>query len=97
MNCEGGVDSARVKIKAWDKLSMTGLPWNIFSTQDHAAAVIAATGVPVFAWKGETDEEYEWCIEQTITGFSGGKPLNMILDDGGEEQEESGDRCNLAV
>ncbi|KAI6006936.1 S-adenosyl-L-homocysteine hydrolase [Pisolithus albus] len=57
---------------------------NIFSTQDHAAAAIAATGVPVFAWKGETDEEYEWCIEQTITGFSGGKPLNMILDDGGD-------------
>ncbi|KAJ1553280.1 S-adenosyl-L-homocysteine hydrolase, partial [Cladochytrium tenue] len=57
---------------------------NIFSTQDHAAAAIAATGVPVFAWKGETDEEYEWCIEQTISGFAGGKPLNMILDDGGD-------------
>ncbi|KAI8612556.1 Adenosylhomocysteinase [Chytriomyces sp. MP71] len=57
---------------------------NIFSTQDHAAAAIAATGVPVFAWKGETDEEYEWCIEQTIKGFPGGKPLNMILDDGGD-------------
>ncbi|KAJ3064700.1 S-adenosyl-L-homocysteine hydrolase, partial [Podochytrium sp. JEL0797] len=57
---------------------------NIFSTQDHAAAAIAATGVPVFAWKGETDEEYEWCIEQTIKGFPGGKALNMILDDGGD-------------
>ncbi|KAF7349195.1 Adenosylhomocysteinase [Mycena sanguinolenta] len=57
---------------------------NIFSTQDHAAAAIAATGVPVFAWKGETEEEYNWCIEQTIAGFAGGKPLNMILDDGGD-------------
>ncbi|KAK2465617.1 hypothetical protein APHAL10511_002509 [Amanita phalloides] len=57
---------------------------NIFSTQDHASAAIAATGVPVFAWKGETDEEYNWCIEQTIAGFAGGKPLNMILDDGGD-------------
>jgi adenosylhomocysteinase len=56
---------------------------NIFSTQDHAAAAIATTGVPVFAWKGETDEEYMWCIEQTIV-FSDGKPLNMILDDGGD-------------
>merc|ERR1712128_286592 len=57
---------------------------NIFSTQDHAAAAIAKTGVPVFAWKGETDEEYEWCIEQTINNFPSGKPLNMILDDGGD-------------
>ncbi|KAJ1954111.1 S-adenosyl-L-homocysteine hydrolase [Dipsacomyces acuminosporus] len=57
---------------------------NIFSTQDHAAAAIAATGVPVFAWKGETDEEYLWCIEQTLTAFKDGKPLNMILDDGGD-------------
>ncbi|KAH8830073.1 S-adenosyl-L-homocysteine hydrolase [Flagelloscypha sp. PMI_526] len=57
---------------------------NIFSTQDHAAAAIAATGVPVFAWKGETDEEYNWCIEQTVAGFKDGKPLNMILDDGGD-------------
>ncbi len=56
---------------------------NIFSTQDQAAAAIAATGVPVFAWKGETEEEYEWCIEQTITGPNGWKP-NMILDDGGD-------------
>jgi len=56
---------------------------NIFSTQDEAAAAIAATGVPVYAWKGETDEEYEWCIEQTIY-FKDGQPLNMILDDGGD-------------
>merc|ERR1711872_812182 len=53
---------------------------NIFSTQDHAAAAIAARGVPVYAWKGETDEEYVWCIEQTLV-FPDGKPLNMILDD----------------
>ena len=56
---------------------------NIFSTQDHAAAAIAAAGIPVFAWKGETEEEYEWCIEQTIHGPNGWKP-NMILDDGGD-------------
>ncbi|MBK6814691.1 MAG: adenosylhomocysteinase [Saprospiraceae bacterium] len=57
---------------------------NIFSTQDHAAAAIAAAGVPVFAWKGLTNEEYEWCIEQTLFAFKDGKPLNMILDDGGD-------------
>ncbi|XP_060597022.1 adenosylhomocysteinase A-like [Ruditapes philippinarum] len=56
---------------------------NIFSTQDFAAAAIAKTGVPVYAWKGETDEEYMWCIEQTLV-FNDGKPLNMILDDGGD-------------
>ncbi len=56
---------------------------NIFSTQDHAAAGVAATGVPVFAWKGETEDEAEWCIEQTITGADGWRP-NMILDDGGD-------------
>jgi len=56
---------------------------NIFSTQDHAAAAIAATGVPVYAWKGETDEEYLWCIEQTLI-FPDGQQLNMILDDGGD-------------
>jgi len=57
---------------------------NIFSTQDHAAAAMAAKGIPVFAWKGETDEEFEWCIEQTI--LSDGTPwdANMILDDGGD-------------
>ena len=56
---------------------------NIFSTQDHAAAAIAKTGVPVYAWKGETDEEYVWCIEQTLV-WPDGQPLNMILDDGGD-------------
>jgi len=56
---------------------------NIFSTQDHAAAAMAARGIPVYAWKGETDEEYVWCIEQTIF-FPDGQPLNMILDDGGD-------------
>ncbi|MFT7128777.1 MAG: adenosylhomocysteinase, partial [Gammaproteobacteria bacterium] len=57
---------------------------NIFSTQDHAAAAIAVTGVPVYAWKGETEEEYEWCLEQTI--LKDGQPwkANMILDDGGD-------------
>ncbi|KAJ2471973.1 S-adenosyl-L-homocysteine hydrolase [Coemansia sp. RSA 2322] len=54
------------------------------SFKDHAAAAIAATGVPVYAWKGETDEEYLWCIEQTLAAFKDGKPLNMILDDGGD-------------
>jgi adenosylhomocysteinase len=61
---------------------------NIFSTQDHAAAAIAASGVPVFAWKGESEEEYEWCIEQTLrgpaNGPSGGWTPNMVLDDGGD-------------
>jgi adenosylhomocysteinase len=57
---------------------------NIFSTQDQAAAAIAATGVPVYAWKGLTEEEFDWCIDQTINGFKDGKPLNMILDDGGD-------------
>ncbi|TPP65386.1 Adenosylhomocysteinase A [Fasciola gigantica] len=56
---------------------------NIFSTQDHAAAAIAKTGVPVYAWKGETEEEYLWCIEQTLI-FPDGQQLNMILDDGGD-------------
>ena len=56
---------------------------NKFSTQDHAAAAIAATGVPVYAWKGETDAEYDWCVDQTII-FPDGKPLNMIVDDGGD-------------
>jgi len=57
---------------------------NIFSTQDHAAAAIAATGIPVFAWKGETEEEYWWCIEQQLQAFEGGKGPNMLLDDGGD-------------
>ena len=57
---------------------------NIFSTQDHAAAAIAAAGVPVFAWKGLNEEEFDWCIEQTLFAFKDGQPLNMILDDGGD-------------
>ena len=57
---------------------------NIFSTQDQAAAAIAATGVPVYAWKGMNEEEFDWCIDQTVFAFEGGKPLNMILDDGGD-------------
>jgi len=57
---------------------------NIFSTQDHAAAAIAKTGVPVFAWKGETEKEYEECIELQLRAFKGGKGPNMILDDGGD-------------
>ena len=56
---------------------------NIFSTQDHAAAAIAKAGIPVFAWKGETEEEYWWCVKQTIEGKTDWKP-NMILDDGGD-------------
>ncbi len=57
---------------------------NIFSTQDHAASAIAAAGIPVFAWKGMSEEEFDWCIEQTLFAFEGGQPLNMILDDGGD-------------
>jgi len=57
---------------------------NIFSTQDHAAAAIAKAGIPVFAWKGETEEEYDWCIHQQLDAFEGGKSPNMILDDGGD-------------
>jgi adenosylhomocysteinase len=57
---------------------------NIFSTQDEAAAAIAVTGVPVFAWKGETEDEYNWCLEQQLFAFEGGKGPNMILDDGGD-------------
>jgi len=57
---------------------------NIFSTQDHAAAAIAEAGIPVFAWKGMNEEEFDWCIEQTLFAFSDGQPLNMILDDGGD-------------
>lgn len=56
---------------------------NIFSTQDHAAAAIAAAGIPVYAWKGMNEEEFDWCIEQTLT-FPNGEKLNMILDDGGD-------------
>ena len=57
---------------------------NIFSTQDQAAAAIAEKGVPVYAWKGMNEDEFDWCIEQTLTAFQGGKSLNMILDDGGD-------------
>ena len=57
----------------------TDIPCSNFSSYS-----IATTGVPVFAWKGETEDEYNWCIEQTIQGFADGKPLNMILDDGGD-------------
>ena len=57
---------------------------NIFSTQDHAAAAIAATGIPVYAWKGMNEEEFDWCIEQTLFFGEDQKPLNMILDDGGD-------------
>src|SRR5574339_1053825 len=57
---------------------------NIFSTQDHAAAAIAAAGIPVYAWKGMNEKEFDWCIEQTLHAFPDGKPLNMILDDGGD-------------
>ncbi len=57
---------------------------NIFSTQDHAAAAIAQAGIPVYAWKGQNEEEFDWCIEQTLFAFKDGQPLNMILDDGGD-------------
>lgn len=57
---------------------------NIFSTQDHAAAAIAKAGIPVFAWKGMNEKEFDWCIEQTLYAFPNGEPLNMILDDGGD-------------
>ena len=57
---------------------------NIFSTQDHAAAAIAEAGISVYAWKGMNEKEFDWCIEQTLYGFKDGKPLNMILDDGGD-------------
>ena len=57
---------------------------NIFSTQDHAAAAIAAAGIPVYAWKGMNEEEFNWCIEQTLFFGENRQPLNMILDDGGD-------------
>jgi len=63
---------------------LTWTSCNIFSTQDHAAAAIAAKGIPVFAWKGESEAEYEWCIEQQLTAFKEGRGPNMILDDGGD-------------
>ncbi|HVN49661.1 MAG TPA: adenosylhomocysteinase, partial [Bacteroidota bacterium] len=57
---------------------------NIFSTQDHAAAAIAKAGIPVYAWKGMNAQEFDWCIEQTLFAFKDNKPLNLILDDGGD-------------
>src|SRR5262249_53562371 len=57
---------------------------NIFSTQDHAAAAIAKAGVPVFAWKGETEEEYWWCIDRQLSSFANGRGPNLLLDDGGD-------------
>jgi adenosylhomocysteinase len=63
---------------------LTWTSCNIYSTQDHAAAAIAKAGVPVFAWKGETNEEYDWCLEQQLKAFAGGKAPNLILDDGGD-------------
>src|SRR5206468_4722438 len=59
---------------------------NIFSTQDHAAAAIAAAGTPVFAWKGMNEEDYNWCVEQTLFFGDYSRPLNMILDDGGDRK-----------
>lgn len=57
---------------------------NVISTQDHAAAAVAMAGIPVFAWKGETQEEYVWCLDRVLTAFPDTQPLNMILDDGGD-------------
>ncbi|MGE0433730.1 MAG: adenosylhomocysteinase [Planctomycetota bacterium] len=75
-----------VLIKTLVKLGaeVTWTSCNIYSTQDHAAAAIAELGVPVFAWKGETEAEYDWCLEQQIRAFKGGKGPNLILDDGGD-------------
>mgnify|MGYP001422540868 CR=1 FL=1 len=69
---------------------------NVFSTQDHAAAGIAATGVPVFAWKEETEEEFWWCIDKTIEGPDGWVP-NMILDDGGDLTQRIHDASVKAI
>jgi adenosylhomocysteinase len=75
-----------VLIETLDELGaeVTWTSCNIFSTQDHAAAAIAARGIPVYAWKGETLEEYDWCIHQQLKAFKGGKAPNMLLDDGGD-------------
>ncbi|CCD17211.1 unnamed protein product, partial [Trypanosoma congolense IL3000] len=70
---------------------------NIFSTQDHAAAAIAKRGIPVFAWKGETEEEYMWCIKQTLKGFSGDGFPNMLVDDGGDLTNYVLDECSELV
>lgn len=87
-NAENGSGGFQQKTVVFLFFNLWGLQirWsscNIYSTQDHAAAAMAAAGIPVFAWKGETEEEYQWCIEQTLL-FAGQKPLNMILDDGGD-------------
>jgi len=75
-----------VLIETLDELGaeVTWSSCNIYSTQDHAAAAIAARGIPVYAWKGETLEEYDWCIHQQLKAFKGGKGPNMLLDDGGD-------------
>jgi adenosylhomocysteinase len=75
-----------VLIETLDELGaeVTWSSCNIFSTQDHAASAIAARGIPVYAWKGETLEEYDWCIHQQLKAFKGGKGPNMLLDDGGD-------------
>jgi adenosylhomocysteinase len=75
-----------VLIETLDELGaeITWSSCNIFSTQDHAASAIAARGIPVFAWKGETLEEYDWCIHQQLKAFKNGKGPNMLLDDGGD-------------
>ena len=82
---KNGVDFKNFKGQGWSNFPLQ-VQWsscNIFSTQDHAAAAIAKSGVAVYAWKGETDEEYIWCIEQTLF-WPNGQQLNMILDDGGD-------------
>lgn len=66
-----------------DPLQVQWSSCNIFSTQNHAAAAMAKRGIAVYAWKGETDDEYMWCVDQTIF-WPDGQPLNMILDDGGD-------------
>uniref|UniRef100_A0A182R0I3 Adenosylhomocysteinase n=1 Tax=Anopheles farauti TaxID=69004 RepID=A0A182R0I3_9DIPT len=69
-------------LRCFDRFSVQWSSCNIFNTQDHAAAAMAKAGIPVYAWKGETDKEHMWCIRQTLV-FPDGKSLNMILDDGG--------------
>ena len=82
LNLSSFVDSSLIETLTALGAEVTWSSCNIFSTQDSAAAAIAATGVPVFAWKGETEEEYIWCIEQSLKSFKDGQPPNMILDDG---------------
>jgi S-adenosylhomocysteine hydrolase len=82
LNLSSFVDYSLIETLTALGAEVTWSSCNIFSTQDSAAAAIAATGVPVFAWKGETEEEYIWCIEQSLKSFKDGQPPNMILDDG---------------